>query len=885
VTAWLEHSSFRALRERPLDMAALALLGLALNAATMLLGAVGTQPLALVLGLLWAAAACVYWAKRTSVNHSGVHFPRVAAGLMVLSVYTIAQATPIPQTLLGRLSPRALESWLDIANLLGTNASAAFSISLDPHATLLEVLRLGAQILALGLAAHVARTYGSVWIVALLFLSGVLLALVTLGHGLLGMTLVYGVYQPSFAAEGWRVGPLLNPNNLSAALNFATFCGLGLMLMHRPILPKAITGAGVAALIGVSVISGSRGGLATLLLAALLLAILSRWTKEGRIGRRDDQGVMGKLRNPVVAMVLVVTAAGLLVWLGASEGTLQELQDRDLAKLKIAAWVSPMLRAFPLVGVGRGAFAVVSPEFQLAAENALYTHAENMPLQWLADWGLVVGAMAITGYLYLLRPRRVGVGRSMLATSVWCGVVGWTLHNLVDLGSEVPGVALPIWTALGALWGDRQWTASTERDPRLSGRRGWVGAGLVGGLVLHAGIAGFLLTQGSGDVARMHRDVHARFRVAAQTPAPAGALGALQTTLRTELARRPTDPYLGRLMAWATLQAGDGDPIRWVNFTLRHSALEGRAHLISAEVLANRGNLPQAMLELRSAAENEGNLVNEVGRIVLARTRSFELIQRAIPAGQRGAAMVEYISGELTRLGQDPALQRRLDLWLIELSPEALTPRVREARRLIQGLRDKEGVCLDRQACLDAIKLQADAVARVAPNSSWGMTLLGEWMVAKGDPLGAIDALSKGCLGFVDPEPCLRQWVMAASQVTPTTPLVEAGRAYLTKVCSERVRCANESTWVADIHRGRGESATAASILRKVADQDSTAERWLAVLRVLAAAPDAGDARTVVGRLEVFASTMTPEQSQEFSTLRSTIAGASPAPNAEALPR
>src|SRR5262249_4704283 len=146
-------------------------------------------------------------------------------------------------------------------------------------------------------------------------------ALVTVAHGLLGATKVFGVYEPQFAAPAWHIGPLLNPNNLAGYLNLGIFCGLGLLLIREPVLPPTAVGLGVAMLVGVEVTSASRGGMLTLVLGIALFSVFL-WSG----ARRHRQG-FSRSRTLRWMLGSAIGGGALLALLASTTHTWGELDD------------------------------------------------------------------------------------------------------------------------------------------------------------------------------------------------------------------------------------------------------------------------------------------------------------------------------------------------------------------------------------------------------------------------------------------------------------------------------------------------------------------------------------------------------------------------------
>ena len=135
-----------------------------------------------------------------------------------------------------------------------------------------------------------------------------------------------------------------------------------------------------------------------------------------------------------LAMVLAVV----VVW-RADVMQLEPVRLR-LDNWRTALWV---WSGSPAVGVGPGGFAQASQAVPFATGNRP-RHAHSLPLEWLAEMGLIGGTAFVLAAVALWRLlRRLWPLRPELAVAV--AVV--PVHNLVDFSLYSSGVALP-WAAL-----------------------------------------------------------------------------------------------------------------------------------------------------------------------------------------------------------------------------------------------------------------------------------------------------------------------------------------------------------------------------------------------------------------------------------------------------
>ena len=111
----------------------------------------------------------------------------------------------------------------------------------------------------------------------------------------------------------------------------------------------------------------------------------------------------------------------------------------------------------PLGGWGAGSFAVVD-RFYTSAANLSVQDTHSVPLQWLAESGLVGFLLAASGFVLLLR---AGVGATKskagteraFAAALLGAAVAYGIHAFYDWDWEMPGVTFPVLLFLGGLAG------------------------------------------------------------------------------------------------------------------------------------------------------------------------------------------------------------------------------------------------------------------------------------------------------------------------------------------------------------------------------------------------------------------------------------------------
>lgn len=857
----------------------MALVAVATSGSVLAIGSVHLPALLVLAAVAFAAAALASWMDAAE----GKALPFVSLPVLTLvglAAVTALQAAPMPIAWLDAIAHLNADIWSRALLPLGGGAPRFASLSLDPGASLVESLKWLVYAAIFAAASAVSARRGAAWGTFVVFGSAVLAALTTIGHGLVGATKVFGLYQPTFTASPWHVGPLLNPNNLAGYLNLGAMCGLGVMLMKRPLAPPWLAGIGVAVVMAIEITSGSRGGVIALLLGIVAMAALS-WRRKSS-SREASSGARARVLWLVGA---AACGGGALAALGGTRETWIELYDKNLQKIEMIRWVTPLVRDYTWLGVGRGAFESVFPAYKATAGNMVYTHAENFVMQWIAEWGAPVAVAAIALFARSFSPRNVGAPRSAVATGVWVGFAVLLLQNLTDLALEIPAVCVALSVALGSLWGDgrRRKLPRTERpsgvemSPRRAAIRARAAAAAVALLGLLMGAA--VLAWGSHDLAGDRAAIAEAIRRGdlKSKEAREGLFGELGAAML----RHPAEPYfplMGALVAWT---GRDREAMPWLQRTLERDPMNGRAHLLLADVLAARGASAQALLELRLAVENDAALVAPAAASALRLTHVYQDLLRAVPEGKAGAATLDELGVRLGASGEW-MLRSQCDREAVARDPSLIGPRTREAGELIRALAPGAALnlCADRGWCEREIEAHAAAIAMVRPRSSLPAQLRARMQMAEGRADDAERMLQIECTKASDRADCLRLRVEAASvsrgladRVASSDRLGAAVKEFLSASCSNHRACADAATFAGDRRADRDEWGAAVALYSRAAREDPTEDRYLRLADAAArskAHAEAADALEKVAQKRGYAD---PELRRRIDEQRSLAAG------------
>lgn len=745
-----------------------------------------------------------------------------ALGIMVLTIWTALQALRMPSSWLAAVAPSNWQVWSRALAPLGEAAPRWMSISLDPGASWLEVLK-GVSYLGIVMATTViASRRGAVFGMLVVFAAALSAGVMTMAHGLAGLDRVFGLYEPENHFATWHIGPLLNANHLAGYLNLGAMCGLGLLMMRKPVIPPWLTALGVTTLVAVAITSVSRAALVLLPLGATMVVLLVR--------RRAAVSDAGMVSRKALHWLTVSTFGGgvILALLGLTTRQWDELNSRDLSKLQMLEWARPMIEAHKWLGIGRGSFETVYPAYRAVPGNLVWTHPENVLVQWLAEWGLPMGAAAILFFGWLMLPKRMGATRSAVAAGGWAGLVILALQNLVDFSLEMPSVAIAALTVMGSAWGDtarRGLEPLQAREPLADG----AGDGLLArvrrgyGPALYAtvGLVALGLAWWQG-LATAGQDIKRLDEVLEAGPMRRDQFVPLA---REAMLRHPAEPYFSLVGAVRAWRVRDDNPIPYVQRVLERSRRSGHAHLLLAEVLFARRAQAQALLELKFACDDDPALITPAVALAIHYTTDHQELARMVPATDRGPQVLSVLGAWLN--GRAPEAAAKFDEEALRRDPGLVAPRERLADRVLRELALGESGTLckgpdKRKQCAELIEREAAALQKAAPQSTKAAKLRARALVALDRPQEADEILRVACTSGHDRLECLRTWIEVAARLKNEALVNELVAQIGSLGCGQTRRCAATQLWLGDFFKRWNNWGSAVNAYERAVRHDPT---------------------------------------------------------------
>jgi len=359
----------------------------------------------------------------------------LSTALMIVGVWALAGLALVLRMVRGDFRWRTTSALLPFSLFLLVTAASTFQ-SLTPASSLRNLIMWLTAGLLSWLVADQVRTSRD---------AAVLLGPVLAGAMLMALWGVYQVIHPPEVEESWvdpeqaesviRVfASMGNPNYLAEYMTLFLPPAIALWLQNpRRQLPLALP---VALMLLALLLTGSRGGWLAFA-GAVGLFILMRF------------------RRWAVFLFL----GGLAVVLAAPDALLNRLlsafslQDTsNLYRVNIWIGVLAMLRKYWVLGAGAGAeaFAAGYQEFMLSGARA--AHAHNVPLEILAEMG-VLGLVFVLWLLLAVVRRPFVTGArplsSYLLAAVPCALTGLLVHGMVDYVWYNPKVLFAFWAVAG----------------------------------------------------------------------------------------------------------------------------------------------------------------------------------------------------------------------------------------------------------------------------------------------------------------------------------------------------------------------------------------------------------------------------------------------------
>ncbi len=322
-------------------------------------------------------------------------------------------------------------------------------LTLDPLATRESLLKLITDLIFFFIASQLwatssDRTWRRLGLTVIIFASS--LALFAILQFFSAQGLIYWAVKPRW--DGWVFGPYVNHNHYAGLMEMLIPVGVTYVFSQpgkRPV--RVLLGFAVLVPLASLLLSGSRGGLISVIAETLILSVI--------LWRRARRGT--PWRAPTMLGALGITAALLLFfWMDPGEiskrmATLVNFAHSPEATFGERKVVTldclRILRDHPWIGTGLGSFETAYPRYQSFPSDLLWDHAHNDYAEALAETGLVGEAVILAALVIFFSRAFRNLGERLKHESGWIqlgaalGCCGLLVHGLVDFNLHIPANA------------------------------------------------------------------------------------------------------------------------------------------------------------------------------------------------------------------------------------------------------------------------------------------------------------------------------------------------------------------------------------------------------------------------------------------------------------
>ncbi len=771
----------------------------------------------LIPAVLLAVASAVLAPKDTRI-------PRVAWLLLGLAGYSLLQALPLPLGIVRALSSESALVWEGALRPFGPEAASWASLSVDPAGTWLEVLKFSGYACAVIAASALRARHGSRAVLTIVWGLALLVCVVTLAHGFVRATQIYGLFPAPNVHERWTRGPFVNGNNLAGYLNLGLFAGVGLLLGGRSPIPARYLGAALALLATGLALTGSRGGVLAAALGGTALvayALVRRTSATPRL-------VIGS------ALALLIGLAALFT-LGDQRLQGSLFDASNAGKILGFRGALSLIHDNPWFGVGRGAFDGAFQPYRGVRGDAstVFVHAENVGLDWVSEWGVPVGlgALLACGYFVVRLGGRAARDPALVGTVLAVGAV--LLQNQVDFGLELFGLAAPFWILLSL----------GEGGYDVGGTKGVFWQRLAPASVALAATLVAVVTQ-SQPLHLERKAMRARF-VGVGAGARA-SVAELQRELRAAVLRHPGDGYLPLLGGHLATRMRQNSLV-WLGRALERMPTSGRANLALAEALGAAGYRGQALIHLRLAGAYDYSLTDRAGDVAVRLEPNVDALALGFPrdsiggdgfvglcpkltAGSRIRCFREAVRRDASRhaanAGLVAELLAALDAGREPCSGSAAPGCIQEAKRSAAAMKVGSGF----ERVMFAARVRA----------------------LEGDRIGAVKLLLGECHATPSAADCLELAVNLAIGLSDASLVGQVVERFIVVACEASERCVAAHRTVADRFEKSGDVGRALEHHTAIARQAPSAAAWLKVAELRARLGTVATVRAALDEVRAF---------------------------------
>jgi tetratricopeptide (TPR) repeat protein/O-antigen ligase len=426
--------------------------------APLMFGAVETWSLAVIETTSFALFfSWVLVRTRTGEPKLSVIKPPFLVPIGLLVCIAILQVTPLPASLLKIIAPHTSKVYQDVALIGGS--PGWLTLSLYPHATVLELLRFLSNISVYVLTVQIVRNRNSTDVMtAAILITGVCIALT--GMFQLGTSNRKLLWFREVRQLSHSFGPYVNRNHFAGLMEMLipVCIGMSIYLLpsvrnkygnrvrvaefftHKKTNRLILYFAGVIIMITGLFLSLSRGGIVGFSLGMFFFGIM--------LLTRNSTRMKGWI--VAVSFLTVLLSVGWFGWMPVIERFAETTHADTSSTYRVNNWKDSLeiIKSYPLFGTGLGTYEYTYPRYKTFGGQERWEHAHNDYLEGAIEFGipgLIIGMYIIGGfYLTMFRVlrQRTSAYSRLLGIGGMAGITGMLIHNLVDFNFHIGANAL-----------------------------------------------------------------------------------------------------------------------------------------------------------------------------------------------------------------------------------------------------------------------------------------------------------------------------------------------------------------------------------------------------------------------------------------------------------
>ncbi|MDP3014030.1 MAG: O-antigen ligase family protein [Candidatus Subteraquimicrobiales bacterium] len=380
---------------------------------------------------------------------------------VAMIVLTVLQIVPLPDWLLGLISPSACRIYKTFAN---DAAGSWRTISIYPDATIQELFKLLSYTSVFFVVINHYRTKAQVnSLVRIIIYMGCFLAVFAVLQKMTWNGRLFWFYplrEGLTSNMGYIWGPYINHNHFAGYMEMAIPLAIGFLLYkrsrmgslsHIPLRTKIARLLDSSDIVAMALLS-----LAVVTMSAALFLSLSRGGMIGftasmffLIGIMRTSRTLKKKAGLFALLGLAVFFVVVLASWDRIEDRFEEIgKEQKIMRPEVWADTVNMVKDFPILGTGLGTFGGIYPHYQTGNSRFVFEHAENDYIEILTDTG-IIGFIIIIGMASLFFYSVIKAWRFRHNTFVKCIAVGGisscvaiAVHSFTDFNMRIPANAL-----------------------------------------------------------------------------------------------------------------------------------------------------------------------------------------------------------------------------------------------------------------------------------------------------------------------------------------------------------------------------------------------------------------------------------------------------------